>query len=137
MLRVRQHVSNVPTRKWPTLFDGNVFSAADSHAKTQRHALVRSKYGIAFWRLSRHPCRHDRFLRRYPKIPRRLQGAPDIRIFRAAIENNQSHTVRALHLIAVAESLRPLAERLAAFGTEDFYPVGHEILAQADYQAVF
>jgi hypothetical protein len=69
---------------------------------------------------------HDCFLRRYPKIPRRLQRAPDIGIFRAAIESNQLHTVRALHLIAVAESLRPLAERLAAFGTQNLYPVGHE-----------
>src|ERR1700692_113855 len=34
--------------------------------------------------------------------------------------------MRALHLIAVAESWRPLAERLAAFGTQDIYPVGHE-----------
>ena len=85
-------------------------------------------YRIAFRRLSRHPCQHDCFLRRYPKIPRRLQRAPDIGIFRAAIESNQVHTVRALHLIAVAESLRPLAERLAASGTQNLDPVGHEIL---------
>jgi hypothetical protein len=46
----------------------------------------------------------------------------------------------------VAESLRPLAERLAAFGTQNLYPVGHAILParfgdailpQGDYQAVF
>jgi hypothetical protein len=36
--------------------------------------------------------------------------------------------MRALHLIAVAEAGRPLAERLFALGTEDFYSVGHEIL---------
>src|SRR5580693_804022 len=128
MLRVRQHVSNVPTRKWPTLFDGNLFSAADSHTKTQRHALVRSKYGIAFRRLSRHPRQHDRFLRRYPKIPRRLQRTPDIGILRAAIESNQLHAMRALHLVAVSESGRSLAERLAAFGAQHHYPVGHESL---------
>jgi hypothetical protein len=88
--------------------------------------------------LGRHPCQHDCFLRRYPKIPRRLQRAPDIGIFRAAIESNQLHTVRALNLIAVAESLRPLAERLAAVGTQNLYPIGHEILPQqGDYQAVF
>jgi hypothetical protein len=105
--------------------------------KTEHHPLARLKYRIAFRRLSRHPCQHDCFLRRYPKIPRRLQRAPDIGIFRAAIESNQLHTVRTLHLIAVAESLRPLAERLAAFGTQNLYPVGHEILPQGDYQAVF
>src|SRR5450759_3455335 len=105
--------------------------------KTEHHPLARLKYRIAFRRLSRHPCQHDCFLRRYPKIPRRLQRAPDIGIFRAAIESNQLHAVRALHLITVAESLRPLAEMLAAFGTENLYPVGHEILPQGDYQAVF
>jgi len=99
--------------------------------------LARLKYSIAFRRLIRRPCQHDCFLRRYPQIPRRLQRAPDIRIFRAAIESNQLHTVWALHLIAVAEPPCPLAERLAAFGTHNLYPVGHEILPQGDYQAVF
>jgi hypothetical protein len=98
--------------------------------------LARLIYSVAFRRLIRHRCQHNCFLRRCPKIPRRLQRAPDIGIFRAAIESNQLHTVWALHLIAVAESLRPLAERLAAFGAHNLYPVGHEILPQGDYQAV-
>jgi hypothetical protein len=102
--------------------------------KTEHHPLARLKYSIAFRCLSRNPCQHDCFLRRYSKIPRCLQRAPDIGIFRAAIESNQLHTVRALHLIAVTESLRPLAERLAAFGTQNLYPVGHETLPQGDYQ---
>src|ERR1700736_5470215 len=118
-------------RKGATLFDDNLFSAVDSDAKNGAPPpQARLKYRIAFRRLSRHPCQHDCFLRRYPKIPRRLQRAPDIGIFRAAIESNQLHAVGALHLITVAESLRPLAERLAAFGTENLYPVGHEILPQ-------
>jgi hypothetical protein len=103
--------------------------------KTEYRPLARLKCRIAFRRLIRHPCEHDCFLGRYPKIPRRLQRTPDIGIFRAAIESNQLHAVWALHLIAVAESLRPLAERLAAFGTHNLYPVGHEILPQGDYQA--
>jgi hypothetical protein len=36
--------------------------------------------------------------------------------------------MRALHLIAVSESRRSLAERLTTFRTKDLYPVGHEIL---------
>jgi hypothetical protein len=43
--------------------------------------------------------------------------------------------MRALHLIAVAESWRPLAERLAAFGTQDIYPVSHEILPKRQLSA--
>jgi hypothetical protein len=124
---MRWHVSKVPTYSAPQI----------PTPKTEHHPLARLKYRIAFRRLSRHPCQHDCFLRRYPKIPCRLQRAPDIGIFRAAIESNQLHTVRTLHLIAVAESLRPLAERFAAFGTQNLYPVGHEILPQGDYQAVF
>jgi hypothetical protein len=94
-------------------------------------------YRIAFRRLSRHPSQHDRFLSRYPKIPRCLERAPDIGIFRAAIERNQIHAMRALHLIAVAEPWGPFAERLAAFGTDNLYPVGHGILPQEDYQPFF
>ena len=127
MFRVRRHLSNVPTAEVANHIRWQLI---------QRHPLARSRNGIAFRRLSRHSCHHDCFLRRYPKIPRRLQGTPDIGIFRAAIESNELHTVRALYLIAVAESLRPLAERLAAFGTENFYPVGHENLPQGAYQAV-
>src|ERR1019366_9881052 len=41
--------------------------------KTEHDPLARLKYRIAFRRLSRHPCQHDCFLRRYPKIPCRLQ----------------------------------------------------------------
>jgi hypothetical protein len=87
--------------------------------------------------LSRYPSQHDRFFSSYPKIPRCLQRAPDIGIFRAAIERNQIHAMRALHLIAVAESWRPLAERFAAFGTDNLYPVGHGILLQGDYHLYF
>jgi hypothetical protein len=36
--------------------------------------------------------------------------------------------MRTLHLIALAESLRSLAERLLALGTKNFYSVGHKIL---------
>jgi hypothetical protein len=36
--------------------------------------------------------------------------------------------VRTLHLIAGAESLCPLVERLVAFGTTNFYSVSHKIL---------
>jgi hypothetical protein len=37
--------------------------------------------------------------------------------------------MRTLHLIAGAESWRPLVERLVALGTENFYSVvGHEIV---------
>jgi hypothetical protein len=86
------------------------------------------EYRIAFRPLSRHPSQYNSFLRRYPKIPRRLERTPDIRIFRAAIESNQLHAMRALHLIAVPESRRSLAERLATFRTKDLYPIGHEIL---------
>jgi hypothetical protein len=113
---------------------------ASGHRRRLDEASITSarlKCSIALRRLIRHPCLHDCFLRRHPKIPRRLQRAPDIGIFRVAIESNQLHTVWALHLIAVAESLRPLAERLAALGTDNLYPVGHEILLQGDYQAVF
>jgi hypothetical protein len=93
-----------------------------------RFYLVRLKHRIALG-LSRHPSQHDRFLRRYPKIPRRLKRTPDIGILGAAIESNQLHAMRALHLIAVAEAWRPLAERLVALGTENFYSVvGHEII---------
>jgi hypothetical protein len=88
---------------------------------------LRLKYRIAFRRFSRHTRLHDRFLRCYPKIPRRLKRTPDIGILRAAIESNQLHAIWALHLITVAEAWRPLAERLVALGTQDFYSVGHEI----------
>jgi hypothetical protein len=92
--------------------------------------VSRLKYRIAFRRFSRHTRLHLRFLRCYPKIPRRLKRTPDIGILRAAIENNQLHAMRALHLITVAEALRPLAERLVALGTQDFYSVGHEIFSR-------
>ena len=36
--------------------------------------------------------------------------------------------MRTLHLIAGAESLCPLVERLVALGTKNFYSVGHKIL---------
>jgi hypothetical protein len=101
-----------------------------------RYYVARLKYGIALLRLSRHPSLHDRFLGRYPKIPRFLQRTPDIGILGAGIERNQLHAVRALHLIAVAETWRPLAERLAAFGTLNLYSIGHEILPPGDYQQV-
>src|SRR5258706_5686013 len=135
--QLRRHVSKVPTTEVANLIRWQIQRRRFRRQKTEYHLLARLKYTIAFRRLIRHPCQHDCFLRRYPKIPRRLQRAPDIGIFRAAIESNQLHTVWALHLIAVAESLRPLAERLAAFGTHNLYPVGHEILPQGDYQAVF
>jgi hypothetical protein len=38
--------------------------------------------------------------------------------------------VRALHLISLAESLRPLSEGLSALGTQDFNSVRHEISRQ-------
>jgi hypothetical protein len=88
------------------------------------------KCRIAFRRLSRHTRPHDRFLRRYPKIPRRLKRTPDIGILGAAIESNQLHAMRALHLITVAEAWRPLAERFVALGTQNFYSVGHENIPQ-------
>jgi hypothetical protein len=91
----------------------------------------RLKYRIAFRRLGRHTRLHDRFLRRYPKIPRRLKRTPDVRILGAAIESDQLHAMRALHLITVAEAWRPLAERPVALGTQNFYSVvGHEIFPQ-------
>ena len=93
---------------------------------------MRLKYRIPFRCLSRRPGQHDGFLRGNPKIPRRLQWASDIWIFRAAIEGNELHAMRALHLIAAAESSRPFAERLAAFGTEDLDSVGHAVLPQGD-----
>ena len=98
----------------------------------------RLKYRIAFRRLRRHTRPHDCFLRRYPKIPGRLKRTPNIGILGAAIESNQLHAMRALHLIAVAEALRSLAKELVALGTQDFYSVvGHEMfllfLAGEDY----
>jgi hypothetical protein len=128
--RYSRHVSKVPTTEVANLIMATYSAPQILTPKTEHHTLARLKHRIAFRRLGRHPCQHDCFLRRYPKIPRRLQRAPDIGIFRAAIESNQLHTVRALNLIAVAESLRPLAERLAAVGTQNLYPIGHEILPQ-------
>jgi hypothetical protein len=61
-----------------------------------------------------------------PKIPRRLERTPDVRVFRAAIERYQSHAVRALHLISLTEPLRPFAEGLFAIGALNFDSVGHE-----------
>src|ERR1700722_11628776 len=95
------------------------------------------KYRIAFRRLSRHPRQHDRFLSRYPKIPRCLQRTPDVGIFRAAVESNQLHAMRALHLIAGAQSLRLLAERLATFGALNLYAVGHANSPVKRLSAVF
>jgi hypothetical protein len=85
------------------------------------------KHGIAFGRFGRHTSHHHRRLRRHPKIPGCLKRTPDIGIFRPAIEGNQLHAMRALHLIAVPESWRPLAEGLPALGTHNFNSVGHEI----------
>jgi hypothetical protein len=89
------------------------------------------KYGIPFRRLIRHTSPNDRVLRRMPKIPRRFKRTPDVRVFRAAIEGNQLHAMRALHLIALTESLRSLGERLFALGTQNLDPVSHEISCQS------
>jgi hypothetical protein len=55
-----------------------------------------------------------------------LRG-PNIGIFRTAIESNKLHAMRALHLIPIPESRRPLAERPATFGAKYLYPIGHEL----------
>ena len=72
-------------------FDIGCLLRVSGVAKTEHHPVARLKYRTAFRRLSRYPCPHDCFLRRYPKIPRCLQQAPDIGVFRAAIESNQLH----------------------------------------------
>jgi hypothetical protein len=69
---------------------------------------------------------NDCRLCRCSKIPRRLEGTPDIRVFRAAIKDNQFHAVRALHLVAITELLYPFGKGLFAFGTQNFNAVGHE-----------
>src|ERR1700733_9764681 len=73
--------------------------------------------GITLRRLSRHTGENDRRLCRMPKIPRRLERTPDVRVFRAAIECYQPHAVRALHLMSLTEPLRPFGEGLLAVGT--------------------
>jgi hypothetical protein len=84
------------------------------------------KYGIAFRRLIRQTSPNDRRLRRNPKVPRCLERTPDVCVFRATIEGNQLHAMRALHLIAFTKSLRPLGEGLFALGTQNFNSVSHE-----------
>jgi hypothetical protein len=88
------------------------------------------KLRITFRRLSRHAGENDRRFCRNPKIPRRFKRTSDVWIFRAAIEGNQLHAMRALHLIAFTESLRSLGERLFALGTQNLDPVSHEISRQ-------
>jgi hypothetical protein len=84
------------------------------------------KYGITFGRLNRHASLNDRRLRRNSKFPRGLERTPDVWVFRTAVESNQPHAMRALHLRAVTESRCPLAEGPSALGTQNFNSVGHE-----------
>jgi hypothetical protein len=83
--------------------------------------------GVTLRGLSRHTGENDRRLCRNPKIPRRLERTPDVRVFRAAIERYQPDAVRALHLMSLTEPLRPFGEGLFAIGTLNFDSVGHEI----------
>src|SRR6185312_7619262 len=85
------------------------------------------EYGVPFLRLTCHASQNDRVLRCDSKIPRRLERTSDVWVFRAAIECNQLHAVRALHLISLTESLRPFGKRLFALGTQNFNSVSHEI----------
>jgi hypothetical protein len=47
------------------------------------------KYWIALLPLGSHAGEHDRFFRRYPKIPRRFKRTPDIWVHRALSELRQ------------------------------------------------
>jgi hypothetical protein len=85
------------------------------------------EYGIPSLRLIRHASQNDRVFRCSSKIPRRLERTPDVGVFRAAIECNQLHAVRALHLISLTESLRSFGKGLFALGTQNFNSVSHEI----------
>jgi hypothetical protein len=77
-----------------------------------------------------HASQNERRLCRNPKIPRRLERSPDVWVFRAAIEGNQLHAVRALHLISFTESLRSFGEGLFALGTQNLNSVDHDISRQ-------
>jgi hypothetical protein len=105
-----------------------VAAGGDGQAVFRVHA--RLKYGIPFRRLICHASENDRRLCRDANIPRRLERTPDIWVFRAAIEGNQLHAMRALHLITFTKSLRSLGERLSALGTQNLNPVSHEISCQ-------
>jgi hypothetical protein len=73
---------------------------------------------------------HENRLRGNPKLSRHFQWAPDIRVFRAVIEDNQLHAMRTLHLIAMLEFDGPLGKGLAAFGAYARNSIGHETLLQ-------
>src|SRR5664279_3312708 len=79
----------------------------------------------------RHTSQNDRILRRMPKIPRCLKRTPDIWVFRAAVESNQLHAMRTLHLVTLTESCCPFAEGLFALETQNFNSVGHENFLRA------
>lgn len=55
--------------------------------------------GIWLRRLGGQSRQHKRLFRCYPKGARRLQRAPDVRVFRAAIEGDQPDAVEALDLV--------------------------------------
>jgi hypothetical protein len=49
-----------------------------------------------------------------------LEGSPDVIVLGAAVERNKLETVRALHLKAVANPLRPFSKHHRALGALDF-----------------
>jgi hypothetical protein len=51
-----------------------------------------------------------------PKLSRQFQGSTDVRILGTAVEGKKLETVRALHLKAVTNPLRPLSEHHRALG---------------------
>ena len=83
---------------------------------------------VAFRLLGGHPRHHDRGLRRQANFSRRLQGTSDVRIFGAAVEDNQFHAVRALHLISVFHSRGSFHESLTALRANTLDFIVHENL---------
>src|ERR1700744_44524 len=85
-----------PTR--PAHPAGRFPFGGEADAKSaDRRLIVRISYRLL---LLGHACRHQRVLGCNADIPGFLERTPDVGIFRARVERNQPHAVRALHLIA-------------------------------------
>jgi hypothetical protein len=82
-----------------------------------------------------HSGHHQRRLRRDTNISRRLQGTPDVWVFRAGVEGDQPHAIRTLHLIAALEPVGSLGEGLTAICAKALNSIGHEILQTNSYLA--
>jgi hypothetical protein len=93
----------------PAPFDRTLISCGA--AKFRPSPLVA---GVSLRLLGGHPRHHQRGLRGDTNVSRRFQGTPNVWIFRAGVEGDQSHAIRTLHLIAVLKPVGSLGEWLTA-----------------------